>query len=55
MAKDRRARAQRLTRGALAARTGVNLETIRYYERMVSRKAPGMAPLQVITVPQSAP
>ena len=34
MAEEKRSRFQRLTRGVLSARTGINIETIRYYERV---------------------
>ena len=34
MAEKPRTRTQRLTRGVIAKRTGVNIETVRYYERI---------------------
>ena len=34
MAKKTRTRGQRLTRGVVAERSGVNIETVRYYERI---------------------
>lgn len=40
MAEKARARKQPLTRGVVAARTGVNIETVRYYERIGLLPAP---------------
>ena len=34
MTDEKRSRLQRMTRGVLSARTGINIETIRYYERV---------------------
>ena len=40
MTEKSRTQAQLLTRGAIAARTGVNIETVRYYERIALLPAP---------------
>lgn len=40
MAEKTQARGRRVTRGVIAARTGVNIETIRYYERIGILPAP---------------
>ena len=44
MAKKKRQQEQRLTRGVMAARTGVNIETVRYYERIGILPPPPRSP-----------